>query len=38
VNSAATDTLLRMVTPKLEFVRVALSETWRRGSHVVLRQ
>ena len=34
----ATDRLLRMLTPQLEFVRVGLSENWRRGIRVVLRQ
>lgn len=34
----ATDRLLRMLTPQLEFVRVGLSENWRRGVRVVLRQ
>ena len=33
-----TDRLLRMLTPQLEFVRVGLSENWRRGIRVVLRQ
>lgn len=34
----ATDTLLRTLSPQLEMVRVGLSEEWRRGLRVVLRQ
>lgn len=34
----ATDRLLRMLAPQLEVVRVGLSENWRRGIRVVLRQ
>ena len=33
-----TDTLLRYFNPELEIVRVGLTEKWRRGLRVVLRQ
>jgi hypothetical protein len=34
----STDILLRYLTPELEIVRVGLSESWRRGIRVVMRQ
>lgn len=34
----STDILLRYFTPELEVVRVGLSESWRRGIRVVMRQ
>jgi hypothetical protein len=33
-----TDVLLRYFSPEIEFVRVGLAETWRRGLRVVMRQ
>ena len=34
----STDVLLRYFSPEIEFVRVGLAETWRRGLRVVMRQ
>jgi hypothetical protein len=34
----ATDQLLRYLAPEVEIVRVGLSESWRRGVRVVMRQ
>src|SRR5262249_8586125 len=34
----ATDTLLRALSPQIDVVRVGLTENWRRGIRVVLRQ
>jgi hypothetical protein len=34
---STTDTLLRFLTPELEFVRVGLAESWRHGLRIVLR-
>jgi len=34
----ASDTFLRTLSPKLDMVRVGLTEDWRRGLRVVLRQ
>jgi hypothetical protein len=34
----ATDSLLRALSPQLDIVRVGLTENWRRGLRVVLRQ
>ncbi len=34
----ATDVLLRSLSPQLDIVRVGLTENWRRGLRVVLRQ
>lgn len=34
----ATGTLLRQLAPQIEFVRVGLAESWRRGVRVVSRQ
>jgi hypothetical protein len=34
----ATDILLRALSPQLDVVRVGLTENWRRGIRVVLRQ
>jgi hypothetical protein len=34
----ATDSLLRALSPELDFARVGLTESWRRGFRVVLRQ
>ena len=34
----ATDALLRSLSPQLDIVRVGLTENWRRGLRVVLRQ
>jgi hypothetical protein len=33
----ATDVLLRYISPEIEFVRVGLVESWRRGLRVVMR-
>jgi PHD/YefM family antitoxin component YafN of YafNO toxin-antitoxin module len=33
-----TDVLMRYLSPQIEFVRVGLAETWRRGLRVVMRQ
>jgi hypothetical protein len=35
---STTDALLRSLSPDLEFVRVGLAESWRRGIRVVMRQ
>jgi hypothetical protein len=34
----STDILMRYLTPELEIVRVGLSESWRRGIRIVMRQ
>jgi hypothetical protein len=33
----ATDVLLRYISPEIEFVRMGLVESWRRGLRVVMR-
>jgi hypothetical protein len=35
---AATDTILRYLSPELEVVRIGLNENWRRGLRVTFRQ
>ena len=35
---ATTDTLLKYMTPEMEVIRVGLTENWRRGIRVVMRQ
>jgi hypothetical protein len=34
----STDILFRYFSPEIDFVRVGLAETWRRGLRVVMRQ
>jgi hypothetical protein len=34
----ATDVILRYLDPQIEIERIGLSESWRRGMKVVLRQ
>jgi hypothetical protein len=34
----ATDIILKYLTPELEIIRVGLTESWRRGMQVVMRQ
>jgi hypothetical protein len=33
-----TETILRYLSPEVRVIRVGLAESWRRGSHVVMRQ
>ena len=34
----ATDIILKYLTPELEIIRVGVTESWRRGMQVVMRQ
>jgi hypothetical protein len=34
----STDALLRYLSPEIEIIRIGLSESWRRGIRVVMRQ
>jgi hypothetical protein len=34
----STDSLLRYLNPEIEVIRIGLSESWRRGLRVMMRQ